>query len=141
MLIITAATGRYGRLVIDSLLRRGIAATDIVAAVRDPARATDLAAKGVQVRLADYDQPETLGPAFSGADRLLLVPSADFGQRFSQMERAVKAAVEAGVGQIIYASFINTDASTLRLGAEHKQTEAVIRASGVPYVMLRNGAY
>jgi NAD(P)H dehydrogenase (quinone) len=141
MITISAATGRYGRLVIEALLRRGVQAEGIVAAVRDPQKATDLAAKGVQIREADYDRPETLVLAFAGTDKLLLVPSNVVGQRFTHMERAVTAAVEAGVGQIAYAGFINGDTSTLRLGEEHKQTEAFIEASGLPYVFLRNGAY
>jgi NAD(P)H dehydrogenase (quinone) len=141
MITITAATGRYGRLVIDALLRGGVPANEIIAAVRDPRKASDLAAKGVQVREADYDRPETLVRAFQGADKLLLVPSAVFGLRYPQMERAVNAAVEAGVGLLIYASFVNSDTSTLRLGEEHKQTEALIRSSGLPSVLLRNGAY
>jgi len=141
MIIVTAATGRYGRLVIDELLRRGVPAGDVVAAVRSPNKAADLAERGVQVREADYDRPETLVPAFAGADKLLLIPSEVYGQRYPQMERAVNAAVEAGVGLVVYASFVNSDTSTLRLGKEHKQTEALIRASGLPFVMLRNGAY
>ncbi|WP_434730717.1 SDR family oxidoreductase [Rhizobium binae] len=140
MITITAATGRYGRLVVEALLRRGVPANEIVAAVRSP-EATDLAARGVQVREADYDRPETLASAFAGSDKILLVPSADFGQRYPQMVRAVEAAIDAGVGLIAYASFVNTDTSTIRLGEAHKQTEAFIRESGVPYVMLRNGAY
>ncbi|MGG6896744.1 NAD(P)H-binding protein [Rhizobium sp. BR 315] len=141
MIIITAATGRYGRLVVEALLRRGVAASDVVAAVRDPAKAADLAALGVQVREADYDRPETLVTAFAGADKLLLVPSATFGQRFVQMERAINAAVEAGVSVIAYAGFINGDTSTLRLGDEHKQTEDLLRGTGVRHVLLRNGPY
>ncbi|MDX0484489.1 NAD(P)H-binding protein [Sinorhizobium medicae] len=141
MITITAATGRYGQLVVDALLRRGVPANDIVAAVRSPEKATDLAAKGVQVREADYDRPDTLASAFAGADKLLLIPSADFDQRYPQMVRAVEAAIDAGVGLVAYASFVNTDTSTIRLGEAHKQTEAFIRESGVPYVMLRNGAY
>lgn len=141
MITITAATGRYGRLVVEALLRRGVAANNIVAAVRSPEKAADLAAMGVQLREADYDRPETLAPAFASADKLLLIPSAAIGQRFAQMERAVNAAVEAGVGLLAYAGFVNNDTSTLRLGDEHKQAEAFIRASGLRYIMLRNGAY
>ncbi|MBY5345687.1 SDR family oxidoreductase (plasmid) [Rhizobium ruizarguesonis] len=141
MITITAATGRYGRLVVDALLRHGVPANEIVAAVRSPEKAADLAAKGVQVREADYDRPETLGTAFAGADKVLLVPSADFGRRHPQMVRAVVEAIDAGVGLIAYASFVNTDTSTIRLGEAHKQTEAFIRECGVPFVMLRNGAY
>lgn len=141
MIIITAATGQYGRLVIDALLKRGVPASDIVAAVRDLNKAADLAERGVQVREADYDRPETLVPAFTGADQLLLVPSAVYGQRYPQMQHAVAAAAEARAGLIAYASFVNTGTSTLRLGQEHRQTEALIRTSGLPFVMLRNGAY
>jgi NAD(P)H dehydrogenase (quinone) len=78
---------------------------------RDPEKAADLVAKGLHVRKADYDQPETLVPAFRGADRLLLIPSAIFGQRYPQMARAVTAAAEAGVGLIGYAGFVNSDTS------------------------------
>ncbi|MFE9112270.1 NAD(P)H-binding protein [Streptomyces collinus] len=87
MITITAATGHYGRLVIDELLQRGAPASGIVAAVRNPAKAADLAEQGVQVREADYDRPETLVPAFVGSTSLLLVPGAVFGQRYPQMQR------------------------------------------------------
>ncbi|PDS78536.1 NAD(P)H-binding protein [Rhizobium sp. L43] len=141
MIIITAATGRYGRLVIDALLRRGVPAHELVAAVRDPRKAQDLAAAGLQVREADYDRPETLASAFAGADKILLIPSADFGRRYPQMKSAAKAAVEAEVGAIAYAGFINSDTSTLMLGEEHKQAEDFITATGLPHIFLRNGAY
>jgi NAD(P)H dehydrogenase (quinone) len=141
MITVTAATGHYGRLVIEELLKRGVPAGDIVAAVRDPHKATGLAERGVQVREADYDRPETLVPAFTGAGKLLLIPSPVFGQRYPQMQRAITAAAEAGVGLIAYAGFVNTGTSTLQLGVEHKQAEAAIRASGLPFVLLRNGAY
>lgn len=141
MITVTAATGRYGRLVVEALLRRGVPAGEIVAAVRSPEKAADLAAKGVQVRHADYDRSETLAAAFAGTDKLLLIPSSDFGERYPQMARAVEAAGKAGVGLVTYASFVNTDTNKLALGEAHKQAEALIRASGLPFVMLRNGAY
>ena len=141
MITITAATGRLGRLVIAELLERGVPAGEIVAAVRNPEKAADLEAQGVQVRLADYDRPETLEPAFAGTDKLLLIPSADYSQRFPQAKNAVDAAVAADVPLIAYASFVNAATSTLRLADEHKQTEAHIRESGLPFVFLRNGAY
>lgn len=141
MITITAATGRYGRLVIEALLKRGVPAGTIVAAVRSPEKAADLAAKGVQVREADYDKPETLVSAFAGSSKLLLVPSASFGQRHPQMERAIKAAVDAKVDLVAYAGFINNDTSTFVLAEEHKLIETAIKVSGLPSVMLRNGAY
>lgn len=141
MITITAATGRYGRLVVEALLRRGIPGNEIVAAVRNREKAGDLVAKGVQIRVADYERPETLASAFAGADKVLLIPSVDFDQRYPQMVRAVEAAVDAGVSLVAYASFINTDTSTIRLGEAHKQTEAFLRRSEIPFVTLRNGPY
>jgi NAD(P)H dehydrogenase (quinone) len=141
MITVTAATGQYGRLVIDALLTRGVPTGDIVAAVRSPEKAADLAERGVQVREADYDRPATLAPAFVGADQLLLVPSNVYGQRYVHMEHAVKAAAAAEVGLVAYAGFVNTDTATSQLWGEHQQTEALIRDTGLPSVMLRNGAY
>jgi len=141
MITITAASGRLGRLVIEELLQRGVPAGDITAAVRTPDKVADLADRGVQIRHADYDHPETLVPAFSGTDRLLLIPSADYGQRYPQAKHAVDAAAAAGVPLVAYASFVNTATSTLRLAEEHKQTEAHIKRSGIAHVFLRNGAY
>ncbi|MGW0949260.1 NAD(P)H-binding protein [Streptomyces sp. NPDC002623] len=141
MITITAATGRLGRLVIGELLERGVPADGIVAAVRSPEKAADLAERGVQVRHADYDQPETLEPAFADTDKLLLIPSAVYGQRFPLMKNAVQASVAARVSLVSYASFVNCATSTLRLADEHKQTEALIQESGLPHVFLRNGAY
>ncbi|MBB6122736.1 NAD(P)H-binding protein [Sphingobium subterraneum] len=141
MIVITSASGRYGRLVVESLLRRGVAGPQIVAAVRRPDAVADLAAQGVEVRHADYDQAETLGAAFAGADKLLLIPSASIGRRFEQIERAVTAASEARVGVVAYAGFVNGDTSTLRLGDEHKQAEALIRRSKLRYIFMRNATY
>lgn len=141
MITVTGASGQYGGFVIEALLKRGVPADGIVAAARDPREVADLAERGIQVREADYDRPETLVPAFTGSDRLLLVPSPVFGQRFPQMRNAVAAAVAARVGLVLYAGFVNGDTSTLLLGEEHKQTETLIRASGLPFVLLHNGPY
>ena len=80
MLIVTGATGQLGRLVIDELLKK-MPAGAIVAAVRDPAKAADLAAKGVTVRHADYSKPDTLTDALEGATKVLLISSSEVGQR------------------------------------------------------------
>lgn len=138
---ITGATGQLGRLVIADLLERGIPATDIVAAVRNPAKAGALAGLGVQVREADYTKPETLVTAFSGTHKLLLISSSEVGQRLAQHHNVVEAAVKAGVGQILYTSVLNADTTGIALAGEHKATEELIRESGVPFVFLRNGWY
>jgi len=141
MITVTAASGRLGRLVTEELLQRGVPADQIVAAARTLHKAADLAARGLQVREADYTRPETLATAFAGTDKLLLISSDVAGQRFGHAKNAVQAAVDAGVGLLAYTSFVNADTSSLVLAEEHKQTEALIRESGLPYVLLRNGAY
>ena len=140
MYAVTGATGQLGRLVIDSLLRT-TPADRIVAAVRDPGRAADLAERGVLVREADYERPDTLAQAFAGVERLLLVSSNALGRRVAQHRACIDAAAACGVGLVAYTSVLHADRSPLGLAAEHRETEALLRASGVPCVLLRNGWY
>lgn len=141
MIAITGATGQLGRLVIQQLLARGVPATQIVAAVRSPSKAADLAALGVQVREADYNRPETLGSALDGVQRLLLISSSEIGQRLPQHRAVIAAAQAAGVDQLVYTSLLHADSSPLGLAAEHVATEALIRESGLRHAILRNGWY
>ncbi|MFM2068336.1 MAG: hypothetical protein RLZZ584_3245 [Pseudomonadota bacterium] len=138
--VITGATGQLGRLVIDQLLRSQAPAS-IVAAVRNPARAADLATRGVQVRQADYSQPESLAGALAGADQVLLISSSEIGQRAAQHRAVIDAAVRAGVRLLAYTSVLHASGSALGLALEHVQTEAYLKASGLPHVLLRNGWY
>ncbi len=140
MIVVTGATGQLGRLVIQALLRT-VAPAQIVAAVRQPARAADLAALGVQVRQADYTQPASLDAAFEGATKLLLVSSSEIGQRLAQHRNVIDAAKRAGVSLLAYTSLLHADRSPLGLAAEHVATEALIKASGLPAVLLRNAWY
>lgn len=140
MIVVTGATGQLGQLVIDALLQR-LPADQIIAAVRTPAKAGDLAARGVQVRQADYNQPATLDAAFQGADKVLLISSSEIGQRVLQHRNAIDAARRAGVKLLAYTSLLHADSSPLILAAEHKETEALLRSSGLPAVILRNGWY
>jgi NAD(P)H dehydrogenase (quinone) len=141
MITVTAATGQLGRLAVNELLERGVPADEIVAAVRSPHKAADLADRGVQVREADYTRPETLASALAGTRRLLLISSSEVGQRAVQHQNAVRAAIDAGVDLIAYTSILNADTTGIALAGEHKTTEATIRASGLPFVFLRNGWY
>lgn len=140
MIVVTAATGHLGRLVIDQLLQK-VPARQVVAAVRSPDKARDLAARGVAVRAADYARPETLGPALAGAEKVLLISSSEIGQRYPQHAAVVKAAQAAGVKLLAYTSLLRADTSRIALAAEHKATEEAIRASGLPFAFLRNGWY
>jgi NAD(P)H dehydrogenase (quinone) len=140
MIVVTGASGQLGRLVIENLLKQ-LPASDIVAAVRNPDRVKDLAARGVQVRHADYDRPETLAAAFQGADKLLLISSSEVGRRFPQHRAAIEAAKRANVKLLAYTSLLHADNSPLPLRAEHRETETLLAASGIPFVVLRNGWY
>lgn len=140
MIAITGANGQLGQLVIDALLRR-VPATEIVATVRSAEKGRALAAKGVQVRIADYDRPETLESAFAGVDKLLLISSSEVGARAAQHRAVIAAAKRAGVKLLAYTSILHADRSPLALAEEHRQTEADLQASGLPVVLLRNGWY
>lgn len=140
MIVVTGASGQLGRLVIEALLQK-VPAGEIVAAVRNPEKVADLAARGVQVRAADYEQPASLAAAFAGADKLLLISSSEVGRRVPQHRAVIDAAKVAGVGLLAYTSILHADTSPLPLAAEHQETEALIRASGLPAVILRNGWY
>ncbi|AJJ19201.1 MULTISPECIES: SDR family oxidoreductase [Yersinia] len=140
MIAVTGATGQLGRLVINALLKK-VPASEIIAAVRNPEKAHDLAALGVQIRKADYSQPATLDTAFQGVDKLLLISSSEVGQRIAQHSAVIAAAKRAGVKLLAYTSLLHADKSPLGLGEEHRATEALLRESGLPVVLLRNGWY
>ncbi|WP_271272351.1 SDR family oxidoreductase [Aliamphritea hakodatensis] len=140
MIVVTGANGQLGRLVIEELLLR-TAAENIVATVRNPETAGELAALGIQLRQADYDQPATLTKAFAGAEKVLLISSSAVGQRVPQHQAVIHAAEEAGVQLLAYTSILHCDRSPLQLAEEHQQTEALLNASSVATVILRNGWY
>jgi len=139
--VITGATGHLGRLVVEALLARGVAPEEIVATGRHLDRLRDLADRGVDVRVADYDDPTSLKDAFAGADKLLFVSGSDVGTRVPQHRNVIDAAKEARVGLVAYTSIANADVTTIRLAAEHQETERLLRDSGVPHVLLRNSWY
>jgi NAD(P)H dehydrogenase (quinone) len=140
-IVVTGATGHLGRLIIESLIARGTAPTDIVAVGRSIDKIADLAERGVTVTAADYTDPASLGAAFVGADSVMLVSGSEVGQRAAQHANVVAAASRAGVTQLVYTSAPSADTSALILAPEHKATEEAIRASGVPFTILRNGWY
>ncbi|EKK3980606.1 SDR family oxidoreductase [Cronobacter sakazakii] len=140
MIAITGATGQLGQRVIDTLLNT-VAAQEIVAIVRNPAKAAALSARGVQVRAADYNDVAALTAALAGVEKVLLISSSEIGQRATQHRNVIDAAKTAGVKLIAYTSLLHADRSPLGLADEHVATEKMLADAGIPYVLLRNGWY
>lgn len=140
MIVVTGASGKLGHLVVDELLKR-VPASEIVAVVRNPEKAADLVTRGIEIRLADYDRPETLKAAFAGAGRILLISGSEVGRRIPQHRNVIDAARAADAKLLVYTSALHADSARFRLAAEHKATEEMLRASGVPFAILRNGWY
>jgi NAD(P)H dehydrogenase (quinone) len=142
-LLVTGASGHLGRRVIDLLLEAN--AGQIIATTRTPAQLADLAARGVEVRHADFDDPAGLAAAFAGADRLLLI-STDMlmvpGQRIAQHQAAVAAAAQAGVKHVVYTSLTRTGpGNPILLASDHYATEQALAASPLDWTVLRNNVY
>ena len=142
---VTGASGQLGRLVINALqTEQGVPADQIIALTRHPDSLKELADQGVQVRQADFDDPATLGSAFNGVNRLLLVSTdelAEAGKRLAQHKRAVSAAEQAGVRHILYTSMPKPEGSAITFAGDHLGTEQFIAASAMSWTILRNNWY
>lgn len=142
-LLVTGASGQLGRRVVELLLEKGEKA--IVAATRAPEKLADLAARGVDARKADFDDPASLATAFTGADRLLLISTDAVmvpGHRINQHRNAVKAAEDAGVKHVIYTSLMNPGPdSPVTLAPDHDATEKALEASTMGWTVLRENVY
>lgn len=139
-IVVTGATGALGRLVVDALLAQ-VPAGEVVAVVRDSEKAAALAARGVELRIADYDRPESLAGAFRPGDRVLLISGSEVGKRVPQHAAVIDAAKAAGVAQLAYTGVLGGPDADFTLADEHKATERLILDSGLPYTFLRNGWY
>jgi NAD(P)H dehydrogenase (quinone) len=127
---VTGASGQLGRKVLDELLER-VDASTVVALARDPAKLGDYAAKGVNVRQADYDDPASLDAALAGVNRVLLISGNAVGQRERQHGNMIEAARKAGVEYIAYTSILDARDSKLALAPEHVATEKLLEQSGL----------
>lgn len=140
MIAITGATGQLGQHVIESLLKT-VPASQIVAIVRNPAKATALSQQGITVRQADYSDEAAFSTALQGIDKLLLISSSEVGQRAPQHRNVINAAKATHVKFIAYTSLLHADTSPLGLADEHVATEKMLAESGIAYALLRNGWY
>jgi NAD(P)H dehydrogenase (quinone) len=141
-IVVTAATGQLGRLVIEALLER-VPVKQIVAVARNVDKAADFAANGVEVKVASYDDPASLQGVFSAGDTVLLISGTEFGKRTVQHRNVIEAARAGGVARLVYTSVLGGFlAGGFKLAEEqHKPTEQALLASGLTYTLLRNGWY
>lgn len=144
-ILITGATGHFGKATIEFLLKKGVAAGNISALARTAEKAQDLTAKGINVKIGDYTDYASLTEAFKGIEKLFLISSSDLYSRTEQHRNAINAANEAGVKYIIYTSFVRKNETATSpiafLAQAHIETEAIIKASGIPYTILLNSLY
>lgn len=132
-ILVTGATGKLGTRVVETLLKT-VPASQLAVSVRNPEKAEGLRARGVDVRLGDFDRPETLTTAFAGIDRLLIISAdGDTETRIRQHTNAVAAAEHTGVKLIAYTSLANASDSTIFLAPVHRTTEEIIVKTGIPY--------
>lgn len=142
-LLVTGASGHLGRRVVELLLEAG--AGHVIAATRTPKKLADLAARGVEVRQADFDQADSLAAAFAGVDRLLLISTdavMEPGHRLAQHRAAITAAVKAGVKHVVYTSLIRPEPGTpITIAGDHSGTEQALAESPLDWTVLRNNVY
>jgi len=141
-LVVTGASGQLGRLAAQHLLDRVEDPSSVVLLTRRPDALAELAARGAVVREADFDRPDSLRSGFAGAERVLLISTDAVGARVHQHAEAIDAAKAAGAELIAYTSVPNpTRDNPAGVAEDHRRTEELLVASGVPHVFLRNGLY
>lgn len=141
-LLVTGASGQLGRRVLELLLEAKVG--PIIATTRKPESLAAFAARGVEVRRADFDSPSGLVAAFRGAQRALLISTDALdqpGRRVAQHQVAIKALQEAGVRHVVYTSLPNPEGSPIAVAPDHEKTEAALKASTLDYTFLRNNLY
>lgn len=139
-ILVTGATGALGSQIVQSLLQKAPQAK-VIAGARKQEKAAALVAQGAQFRLLDYDRPETIEAALKGVTRVVLVSGTDVGRRVPQHKAVIDAAKRAGVKLLGYTSILRATESPLLLAQEHRGTEEVLAASGLPHILLRHGWY
>jgi NAD(P)H dehydrogenase (quinone) len=140
-IVVTATSGHLGRLIVQDLLTRGVPAADVVAGARSLDAIADLAAAGVRTAVIDYADPATVEAALSEGDTFVLVSGNELATRDAQQADAVDAAKRAGVAHLVYTSGLRAAESPSPIAAGHAATEKVVRDSGIPFTLLRNGWY
>ncbi|MCQ1949900.1 SDR family oxidoreductase [Arthrobacter sp. zg-Y859] len=138
---IFGATGQLGGLVIDSLIGRGVAPGDVLALGRNQDRLAELAGRGLRTARVDLNDAATTAGVLDGVEKVLLISMSEPGRRVAQHANAIEAARDAGVSHLVYTSVLNAPTTVLALAPEHRATEELITASGLPTTFLRHGWY
>jgi len=142
MIIVTGANGAFGRAAASRLIER-VPRGELILTSRTPQKLADFAARGAQVRFADFDDPSSLRAAFAGGTKMLLISTARVGTRVGQHKNAIDAAVAAGVKHIAYTSVLNAhrpdNPAIVRL--DHRATEEHIERSSASWTFLRDSQY
>jgi NAD(P)H dehydrogenase (quinone) len=140
MILVTGANGQLGSATIDFMLNKNTGA-NIAGLVRSQEKGKALQAKGVEVRIGDYADPESMKKSMEGVEVLLLISASSLHDRAQQHRNAIEAAKESGVGHIFYTSLTRADKKLSPLADSHHETEELITASGIPYTIYRNTYY
>jgi len=142
--LITGSTGNLGSATIKFLLNK-VSPSEIAALARNEEKAKPLINRGVDVRIGNYDDYDSLVKAFQGIDKLLLISSSEMGNRAAQHINAINAAKEAGVKHIVYTSFIrqkdDPNSALWFIAKDHVETEEHLVNCGIPYTLFKNGFY
>ena len=145
MILITGANGHFGTTAINFLLKKGVPANQLLGLVRSEAKGAEIKAKGIGLRIGDYNDYNSLVKAFEGIDKLLLVSASEIENRSQQHENAIKAATAAGVKHIFYTSFErkneSSDSPIAMVAESHLHAEKLIKQSGMTYTIMRNNLY
>jgi NAD(P)H dehydrogenase (quinone) len=140
-ILVSGASGRLGRLILERLIARGVAASVVIAGARSLGKLEDLRARGIRTVAFDYDDPATLSKGLKGVDRLVLVSVSQPDTPVTQHDAVIRAAAAAEVSALAYTSVYRASESTLPLAPIHAAAERAITATGLPAVILRNNSY
>jgi len=144
MILVTGATGHLGNAAIQSLLKKGVPAHEITALVRDENKAVNLKDQGIQIKIGNYNDYNSLKEALQGVDKLLLISSNEVADSLIQQKSVINAAKENGVGHIVYTGMEIKNYETTAIpfvSQVHKDTTDYLKETGIVYTILNNTLY
>lgn len=143
MIVVTGATGNFGRQVVEQLLKK-LPPHRIGVSTRDPGKAEDLKGRGIRVCQGNFEEPASLRQAFDEAEQVLIVSGTAMGaEGVRQHGHAIQAAKDAGTKRLLYTSHHGKGAASIFIPTKqsHVPTDALLAECGLPYVSLQNGFY